>query len=188
MADLERIELILHPVRLRILQTLLGEDLTTKEIAEQLPDVPASSIYRHLKLLLDGALVEVAEARLVHGIQEKVYHLAQSPHIGREEFAALPAADHFRYFTTYVLTLLQGFAAYLAAATDEDGRIDMGADYAGYTEASFFAADEELEELQAALNAALQPLLANEAGSGRHKHKLAIIAHPARHRTYIDDE
>ena len=69
--DLDKVELIIHPVRLRIMQAMGAEKLTTQEIAERLPDVPKSSLYRHLKLLLEGEMIGLAETRLVHGIQER---------------------------------------------------------------------------------------------------------------------
>jgi DNA-binding transcriptional ArsR family regulator len=176
--DLSRTELIIHPVRLRILHTLLGETLTTQEIAERLPDVPTSSLYRHLRLLRRGGVVEVEEKRLVHGIQEKVYALAQSPRLGPEEVRALDADTHFRLFTTFVLTLLHEYANYLAMAAAKNGSIDMAADFTGYTEAMFYASDAELVVFQEALNAALVPLLKNGRRSDRRRFKLAVIGHP----------
>lgn len=167
-------------MRLRILQTLTAEELSTQQIAERLPDVPTSTIYRHLKLLLEGSVVEVAETRLVHGIQEKVFRLAETPRLDQEAMADLDADAHLGYFTTYLLTVLQDFADYLATAEERGGVIDMAADYTGYTEALFYASGEELDRLNQTLNEALRPLLANRPGGGRRKHKLAIIAHPVR--------
>ena len=176
---LDKVELIIHPVRLRILQVLAGDELTTQEIAERLPDVPKSSLYRHLRLLLDGEMIGLAETRLVHGIQEKVYELAQPPYVGPEEMAALTVDEHFRYFTTYVLTLLRGFASYLnrAGSASETGTVDLAADYVGYTETAFFAGEEELAAFAQGLHEVLS-LLPQEPGPGRARHKLAVITHP----------
>lgn len=178
--EMSRIETIIHPVRLRILQTLLSEDLTTQEIAERLPDIPRSSIYRHLRLLLEAGMIEVAESQLVHGIQEKVYKLAQAPRPSEDDAQDVSADDHFRYFTTYVLTLLRDFADYLRFAQDEEGRVDAAGDHAGYTEARFYASEEELRRLEEVLNEALLPLMENEPGGRRKRHKVAIVAQPVR--------
>lgn len=177
--DLDKVELVIHPVRLRIMQALAGEELTTQEIAERLPDVPKSSLYRHLKLLLQGEMIALAETRLVHGIQEKVYALAQPPHVGAEEMAGLTADEHFRAFTTYILTLLREFSAYLTRAQAEApaGEIDLAADYVGYTEAIFFADEDELAAFQERLQAALAPL-PQKPGPGRQRRKIALITHP----------
>ena len=176
--DLERIDLIIHPVRLRILQTLLGEELTTQEISERLPEIPTSSIYRHLRLLLEAGMITVAEAKLVHGIREKVYRLEQAPRLTEEHTENLTAEGHFRYFTIYALTLLRDFADYLRRAQEEGGTVDAAADFAGYTEARFYATDEELQRFQEALNQALLPLLENQPGERRKRHKVAVVAQP----------
>ena len=176
---LEKIELIMHPVRMRILMTLVGEELTTQEISERMPDVPTSSIYRHLRLLLEGELLEIAETRLVNVIQEKVYRVAQPPLVGPEEIADTSPEQHFQYFATYVLTLLHGFADYLEDAAERGG-VDMVADFAGYREVSFYANAEELERFAAALAQAVVPLLENRPGQGRRKYKVATVSHPVR--------
>src|SRR5262249_24220554 len=58
-------DLLLHPVRLRILQTFLGDrTLTTSDLQAELPDVPPASLYRHVARLVGaGVLVVVDERR-----------------------------------------------------------------------------------------------------------------------------
>src|SRR6266542_2260634 len=47
-------ELLLHPVRLRIVQTFLGDRaLTTSQLRAELPDVPPASVYRHVARRVD---------------------------------------------------------------------------------------------------------------------------------------
>lgn len=176
--SLSKADLILHPVRLRILQTLMADELTTQEITNRLGDVPQSSIYRHLKLLLADGMVTVAAARLVNGIQEKTYRLGQQPFLNPAEMAGVTAEQHSRYFATYVLTLLQEFQTYLARKEASGQPLDLAADRVGYTDVAFYATAEELDQVGQALNQAIAPLLQNQAGSGRHKHKIALITHP----------
>lgn len=173
---LSKSELIMHPARLQILQALATDSLTTQQIAARLPDVPQSSIYRHLKLLLAGGMVQVAETRPVKGIQEKVYQLIQPPVLEPDDLAGLTADEHFSFFTTYVLTLLHGYAAYLAGVTGPE--IDLVADRVGYREVVFWASEAELDAAMGALNQALQPLWPNQPAPGRRKRKLATILHP----------
>lgn len=176
--NLTKADLILHPVRLRILQTLAGDELTTQEIADRLGDIPKSSIYRHVKLLLAEGMLAVAAARLVNGIQEKTYHLAQRPYLNPDDVADLTPEQHGHYFATYVLSLLQGFQQYLAQKEATGRAVDMLADRVGYSDAAFYATTAELDHLGRAINEALIPLLQNEPGPGRHRHKIAIITHP----------
>lgn len=170
-------DLILHPVRFRIMRLLHQRPLTTQEIAEQLPDVAKSSIYRHLKLLLEGTAVSVAEVRSVNGIQEKVYQLQQQPSLNADDMANLSAEAHLDYFTSYAFTLIQDFAAYLAQA-EAQGPIDLLADFVGYREVQFQATPEELMAAFTAVNQALLPLVQQPASHGRRSYKFATLIHP----------
>jgi DNA-binding transcriptional ArsR family regulator len=160
-----------------ILQTLAGQQLTTQEISEALPSVPKSSIYRHLKSLYDGGMVEVAETRPVKGLQEKVYRLSQAPYLGPEDMSGLNKEEHLRYFASYLATLLQGFADYLEASK----MLDLLADRVGYTEAKIYANTEDLDQFGKDLNQLLAPLLKNKSGKDRHRHKIAFVSYPVHH-------
>ena len=173
-----KIDLIIHPVRLRILQAIGTDKVNTQTIADRLPDIPKSSIYRHLKLLLSGDFVVVAETEAVRGTVEKFYQLAQRPYLGPEEMSNLTADEHLHYFNVYLMALQQSFAAYLQAAEATATKLDLLQDRVGYTELSFFATTAELDALFAAINQAVQTLLQNRPESGRQRHKLVTITHP----------
>jgi DNA-binding transcriptional ArsR family regulator len=174
---MERVDLILHPVRFRILERLVGDQLTTAEIAERLPDVPKSSVYRHLRLLLAEGMIVVDDTRQVRGVVEKIYRLNQPLHLGAEDVARLAPEEHINYFRNYIMTVMQGFSQYVQAVSSESA-IDMATDRAGYTQAFFYATPVELDRFGQVLNEALKPLLDNRPGNRRHKHKLVIITHP----------
>ena len=68
-------EVLLHPVRIKILTALAEREATPQEIAAGLGDVPKASLYRHINILRAvGAIREVREYR-VRGTFEKVYAL-----------------------------------------------------------------------------------------------------------------
>lgn len=173
---MERIELILHPVRFRLLTALTGEPLTTAGLAERLPDVPKSSIYRHVRLLLSGDMIAIAGEQPVRGVVEKTYRLNQPLHLNAADVSGLSAEQHSHYFRVFAMSLIQDFDAYAQSAAGAP--LDIAADRAGYTEAVIFATDEELDHFGAALNDALRPLMENKPGGGRRKRKLAVITHP----------
>ncbi len=177
---MKKVELILHPVRFRILQTIDGGALTTQQIADEMIDVPKSSIYRQLKLLLDGEMIEIAETKIVNGIQEKTYRLAQKPYLSAGDMALLSGEEHIHFFTIYIMNVLREFADYVQRSEAETGNIDMLSDRVGYTEAVVYATKAELDVLQSELNAAVMKLAGNESGNGRSRHKFAIITHPAK--------
>jgi DNA-binding transcriptional ArsR family regulator len=65
--------MLLHPIRGRIMMILEGRTLTTRQLAALMPDVPPPSIYRHLRILLDGGAVEVAGEQGTGRSAERLY-------------------------------------------------------------------------------------------------------------------
>jgi DNA-binding transcriptional ArsR family regulator len=175
-----KIDLIIHPVRLRILQAVGSERLTTQDLADRLADIPKSSIYRHIKLLLDGGYLAVSDTRPVRGVLEKVYAIAQRPHIGPEDVGNLSAEQHLQYFNVFLMTLQQAFGSYLVQA-EQGGAIDFVADRAGYTEVSFHASQDELDQFVGTVNQALMSLLQNKAAPDRRRQTFSTITHPVDH-------
>jgi DNA-binding transcriptional ArsR family regulator len=175
--------LAIHPVRLRILQSLVDGPKSTQEISSLLSDIPTSSLYRHLKVLLDGEIITVEKTRLIRGIQEKVYKISQFPHLSAEDISGVPADEHLQLFTTYVITLLQGYSDFLKRSPN----LDFEKERVGYSEVNVWATNSQLGEFGRMLNEALAPLMSQGPGEGRHRHKLAIITHPVDDPRIEDD-
>lgn len=168
-------DLIIHPVRMRILQLLILRPLTTQQISDALPGVPTSSIYRHLKLLLDNAVIQVSDTRQVRGVAEKTYSIVMSPRISDPEaFTDFSPEEHLHYFSMFAVSLIQSFGEYIHHTPDPD----LIADRAGYTEAMFYASDEDMDRLVTTLNTILVEIAHKDPGEGRRLRKLSTISHP----------
>src|SRR5215472_15247910 len=96
-------DLLLHPVRLRIVQAFLGDrTLTTTELRAELPDIPSASLYRHIALLVDAG-----------------------------ELAEMTTDDHRQAFMAFVAGLLGDFDRYLARGDIDLVRDGVGYRLAG---------------------------------------------------------
>jgi Helix-turn-helix domain len=168
-------DLLLHPVRLRIVQAFLGERaLTTGELREELGDVPAGSLYRHVARLVAGGVLAVVGERRVRGAVERTYVLrASRARIGVNEIAAMSREEHRQAFLAFLAGLIGDFDRYLARET-----IDPLRDGASYNLAAMWLDDAELAELARELAIVLQPRLANEPAPGRQRRILATVLLP----------
>src|ERR1700728_4029090 len=101
-------DLLLHPVRLRIVKAFLGDRaLTTKKLAAELPDVPAGSIYRHGAPLTDARVLHVVAERRGRATMERTYTLRfYAAQMQPDEVAAMTLEEHTRAFLAYVAGLL----------------------------------------------------------------------------------
>lgn len=167
-------DLILHPVRFQIMQTLVDSEMTTQEISENLPAVPTSSIYRHLRILLDAGLVQVADTNQVKGIEEKVYRLGGKPHISQEDMTQYSREEVKRYFGAYLSYLLGGFSNYV----DTSETLDMEGERVGYSDVIIYASPEEFTQLGESLNGLFESFAKNKPQKGRQRQLISIISFP----------
>ncbi len=168
-------DLLLHPVRLRVLQLLLGgEELTTAELAERLPEVPTASLYRHVARLTDAGVLTVVRERAVRGTAERTYAVdLAAAHVGADELATMSREDHLRAFTAFTAGLLGQFERYL-----EQEDIDPAADRVSYRQAALWLSEEELDDMVGELRAVVTRRMDNRPGPGRTRRSLATILLP----------
>ena len=169
------LELIGHPVRLRIVHALRGRTLTTAQLHERLPDVSKAMIYRHVDLLAEGGILDVAEERRVRGAVERHYRLnAERARIDPDTAATLTADDHRRGFGIALAALFAEFTAYL----DQDAA-NPATDPVGYQQHAIWLNRTELDDLVAELRAAILPRLAHAPTTDRTRYLLSPILFPS---------
>ena len=168
------VDVLLHPVRLRIVQTVAGRRLTASAIAEALGDVPQASLYRQINTLPEAGVLAIAETRQARGATERTYVLAEGRgSLTPADLAAAGGEEHLRYFTIFVAGLIGDFARYL-----DSGSPDLLADGAGYRQVPLELTDEELAELSGRVNAAVALALHNAPAPGRRRRMLTTVLIP----------
>ncbi|MFH9980532.1 helix-turn-helix domain-containing protein [Streptomyces sp. NPDC017179] len=168
-------DLLLHPVRLRIVQAFLGDRaLTTGALREELSDVPSTSLYRHVARLVDAGVLMVVAERQVRGAVERTYVLrAAAAKMSADEVARMSPDDHRNAFMAFVAGLLDDVDRYLAR---ED--VDPVRDGATYNLAGMWLDDAEYAAVLNDLVRVLQPRLALPPGPGRRRRILATVLLP----------
>jgi len=169
-------DLLLHPVRLRIVQAFLGDrSLTTSQLAAELDDVPVGSLYRHVGLLAKAGVLHVVAEQRVRGAVERTYILRQAAaQLNPDEVAAMTADDHRHVFMAFVAGLLVEADRYLAT-----GKPDPARDGADYRMAALWLSDAELSEFLRDLASIIQPRLANPPAKTRRRRVVAGVILPA---------
>jgi DNA-binding transcriptional ArsR family regulator len=169
-------DLLLHPVRLRIVHALSGaRELTTTQLRARMPDVSKVTMYRQVALLADGGFLEVAREQRVHGAVERRYRLRQDrPVIDVDAAAAMTLEEHRRGFAAAMAVLIAEFNAYL----DRDGA-DPAADGVSYRQGTLWLSPAELAEMTRKMLGVLHDSAANEPAPGRAPYLLSPILFPA---------
>lgn len=169
-------DLVLHPVRLRIVKAFLPDRaLTTSELLAELADVPAGSLYRHVARLTEAGILQVVAERRVRGAVERTYTLRLlASQIGPAEVAEWSAEDHARAFAVFVAGLMADFDHYLDAGTP-----DVVRDGLSFGTAAMWLSDEEYRHLLRDIAVLLQPRLANVPAAGRRRRLVSSVLMPA---------
>lgn len=172
-----KIDLILHPIRIRILITIGTQEMTAQQLARALPDVAQATLYRHIKTLAEGDILQVVDENPVRGTVEKVYALAEGggSTLTAEELANLSKEDHMRYFTTFALTLVQQFARFLQSRD----KVDPAVDGLGYHTRTLYMSDEELQLFGQDLSQLLHPYLEPTDNKSRSPHLFSTVFIPS---------
>ncbi|MGJ7918975.1 helix-turn-helix domain-containing protein [Neobacillus sp. LXY-4] len=171
---MSKTKLILHPVRMKIIQSLInGKKFTVNQIAERVKDVPQATLYRQLNTLLEADLIEVVQENQVRGTIEKVYALKEQSVHSMEEFLSLNKEEHLELFLTFTTELVGQFENYLA---QDD--IDLVKDGAGYRIAKLYLTDLEYLDLVKGIGSLIQKASLNEPSPERKAKNIATIIIP----------
>jgi Helix-turn-helix domain len=172
---MKRADLILHPVRLRIILAFArGRRLTPQQVATFLADVPQATLYRQIERLFQGGVLAIAAERRVRGAVERTYVLAEGgASLSPEDMARASRDDQLGYFTAFAAGLIAQFDQYLQRADLEFSR-----DGVGYRQLVLHLTNKEFADMVAALNAAIGPFLAYASRPGRKRRAFATVLMP----------
>ncbi len=160
-----RAEILLHPVRLRIVLAFGSEELTTAQLAERLPDVAHATLYRHVATLANAGMLEVVAERRVRGGIERTYALvADAVKLGPDQAAAMSKDELLRGFVVYSGAMIEAFGRYL-----DHPAADLSEDPVAFRQAAIWLDDEERADLVERLRDAFAPYLGNEPTDTRER-------------------
>jgi DNA-binding transcriptional ArsR family regulator len=172
--DTRRSDILLHPVRLRIVLAAAGDEVTTTDIARRLPDVSQATLYRHVAKLADAGILEVADERQARGAVERIYRVnAAHSSINAGDAGDMSAEEHLQALTTFVGIVVETYGRYLkipGAAPATDG--------VSFRQARLWLTDGELEGLVTDVTDALAPYLDLEKSHERRPRLLSTILVP----------
>ena len=159
----KKAEILFHPVRIRILQTLAARNLTPLQLAEELVNVPQATLYRHLSKMVQADILKVVEEHPVRGTVEKVYGLNhQALQAGTRDLLQASREELMELFTSFVLAQVRDFGVYL-----QRENVNLIEDKVSFRQASLYLTDAEFMEFAGEIGQAFMKRLNNKPGPGR---------------------
>lgn len=160
------IEVVMNPVRQRIIQFLMiHEKGTVKEIKNSLSDVPTPSLYRHVKILAENAVIVVAEENRVRGTVESVYQLNKNAlSIDDDTGLAIQAS---------IMSICTSFAKYFAG-----DNVNPKKDMYLMTGCTLMLTDEEFKQFFTEVYEVAMKYMSQEPAQGSRSRQVSIISSP----------
>ncbi|MCG8348657.1 MAG: helix-turn-helix domain-containing protein [Chloroflexales bacterium] len=161
----QRLEGLFHPVRLRLVQALVGRTLTAQQLAALIPEVSQVTIYRHLQILIEAEIAQVVEERRVRGAMERVYSVPEhAANLTEADAQLLDRNQQRQLFSWFIGLLLADFERYLSQPS-----INAIDDGISFRQEMVYLSDEEMQEFAAQWRAQLTALYANAPTAGRRR-------------------
>ncbi len=166
--------LLLHPVRMRIVLSTLGREVTAQQLADELRDVPQATLYRNINTLAAGGILQVVRERRVHNTFEKTYALpTEGLMLNAEDMKNARPEDHVRLVTQYLGNMLGYFVRYV-----QQGDVDVERDNVLFQSFPAYLSQGEIQELAQAIRTAVEPFLKNKPSPERRRFILGLISFP----------
>jgi DNA-binding transcriptional ArsR family regulator len=171
----DTLELLLHPVRVRIVHAMSGGlTRTTSDLLTRLPDVSKATVYRHVSLLAAAGVLEVVSEQRVHGAVERRYRLHRPRAvIDPDAAASMTLEEHRDGFTAAMAALVAEFNTYL-----DQPHAKPTEDKVGYRQIPLWLSQDELAELISQIRSVLLSKTDNQPAPGRRLHLLSPIIFP----------
>jgi DNA-binding transcriptional ArsR family regulator len=105
---------------MRIITAVSGRQLTTRELLKAIPEVPQATVYRHVRALLKGGVLEVVEQRKIRGVEERIFRMKAPPSVTRRDLKGKTNADLEQMGMVFVSGLLSDIRRYLCGKKKAD--------------------------------------------------------------------
>ncbi|MDX2971953.1 helix-turn-helix domain-containing protein [Kribbella solani] len=162
-------DVVMHPVRLRIIQQLGGRELTTAALRELLPDITPATLYRHVAALVEAGILSVVAERRVRGAVERTLALGERvAQVDQHELQAMSTAQLRDSVLTFLGHFAEDFDRFLAADPELRNLFGIG-------QTMLYVNTDDLAQLQADLTELLAPYRAEQPGRQRVTLTTALI-------------
>src|SRR5699024_7411937 len=113
----DKAEVLLHPVRMKIIRTLMKynkEGLTPLDMVKIIQDVSQATLYRHIQKLADANIIRVLKEEKVRAVTEKYYVVnTEETNMSPQEWEAYSIEEKLYFFFKFQIILFNQYQTYL---------------------------------------------------------------------------
>ena len=172
-----KLDLVIHPIRYRIIVEISGARMTAKDLAKAMPDIPQATLYRHINALVEGGIISVVAENPVRGTVERVYAIEDNAvNLSPEDIQDMTKEDYERAATVFFTSFLGDVARYLDSKGE--GKIDPYTDGMSISKVQLHLTDEEFEVMNQQICDLMLAAMQNEPSPERKRRIFAYMFIP----------
>lgn len=149
---LNKVEVLMHPVRMKICLALMRHKetgLTPLEMVKVIKDVPQATLYRHIQIMSEANVIQVIKEKKVKSVSEKYYALNETEaKFNENQWKEISTKKKLDYISYYQFLLLSKYQSYLETLEEQKGTKDG----ATFSIVEMKLDDEEFTHFQDELN------------------------------------
>ncbi len=162
----QKADLLLHPIRFQIITALSSRHMTARELADAIPDVPLTTLYRHINALVEGGLLQVVGETQIRGTVERTYAVVALPSLKSEDLHGMTRQDYQQAFLIYLSTLMSAGRRYLESKSEKE-TFDPLKDGVDLSLGTLNLSEEEFRSMNQRILEILIPATSNPPAPGR---------------------
>jgi DNA-binding transcriptional ArsR family regulator len=170
-------DLILHPIRFRILTAISSYHMAAKEIAEVMPDIPQTTLYRHINALVEGGLLKIVGEKQIRGTIERTFALTSPPSLTAEDLRGMSRQEGEQAFTMFLSSLMSDARAYLNHKP-ENAEISPLEDGVQISKVQLFLDEVEFQEMSSKILELMLKAAQNQPREGRRRRMFSCVFMP----------
>ena len=167
------LQVLLNPIRMRIMQLFAPgtrEQMTVGEISDLLSDIPRTTLYRHINVLIEAGVLDVVSERKVRGSVERTLSLNTAE---LEKLRGNNVENVPQVALRFLMAVYAKFEKYFRT----HDRIEDG-DTMFLTSSILMLSDQEFEEFLAEITAVFNKYRFEDVTAGRRPRDISVICAP----------
>jgi len=165
-------DLLLHPVRWRIVHRVMGREVTTTDLKNDLPEVPPTTLYRHVAALIDAGYLTVVREKRVRGATERTLtfnHAAAG--VDEAEARAMTVEQHRQAFLMMLARVAGDFDRFI-----DRGELYTRMEQLNYHQLALYVGSDDATPISEGLLALFEPYM--QQAPGKTRIMLSVISVP----------
>lgn len=170
-------DILLNPIRMRIVQMMADRSgITIAHISERMNDVPKTTLYRHMNVLLEHGYVTISRETRIRGTYEREYTL------NLEMLQPGTPEDIEKNTITFLMKLIADFSHYFKKNGDPvKDRLFLSGN-------TLLLSDDEYGQFMEEIFAVMKKYMGFSAEKGRRTRTISIVSSPGQTGEDADDK